>query len=366
MPLNLDEPEGAVRSGAAQTRPIQRDELAGSPAAFERLEGINEALRATNTSNQRVLDASIDCIQVLDLEAGLLSMSEPGKIAMEVDDFEAIRGWDWRKFWSGEAAVTAAKALDVARAGGTGRFRAFSPTLRGTPKWWEVVVTAIPGLDGMPERLLSVSRDITYQRASEARQRMLMRELQHRVKNTLAMVQGVVSQTLRTATDLKEARHILEERIGALARAHDLLTQESWVGAGFAELAESAFRPYGDKRLGRLTLAGPDIELGPAAALALGLAINELCTNATKYGALSNDAGSVSLTWSVEGDVFAMTWRETGGPPVSAAQKRGFGSLLIEQNLGRQFGGPVKLIFDPAGLVCTATGSLKAMQDETD
>ena len=158
---------------------------------------------------ETVLASSGDCIKVLDLHANLVFMSEGGQRIMEVSDFNVIAGCPWSDFWHGSGNSAAKEAIATARAGGVGRFRGEAKTFKGNPRWWDVMVTPILGADGRPERLLSVSRDITPMmqsiaqlQASEAQTRLMSDELQHRVKNTLAMVQAIIRQTLRNSPNM--------------------------------------------------------------------------------------------------------------------------------------------------------------------
>jgi two-component sensor histidine kinase len=197
-----------------------------------------------------------------------------------------------------------------------------------------------------------VVQDVTDRKLAEARQRLLLDELNHRVKNTLAVVRSIAGQTLRGGRTLAEARDALAERLRALAEAHDLLTGSGWRGAGLRALAEAELGPYA----GRASAEGPDLTLGPKAALALGLALHELATNAAKHGALSVPGGRVEVAWGLEGDanerVLRLGWRELGGPPVAATSRHGFGRTLIEQGLRHDLGGEVALEFRPEGLAC--------------
>ncbi|MDQ3077345.1 MAG: PAS domain-containing protein [Pseudomonadota bacterium] len=188
---------------------------------------------------------------------------------------------------------------------------------------------------------------------------MLIDELNHRVKNTLATVQSIVTQAVRNSSDPQVVRESIEERIGALSRSHDLLGREKWDGAGLRDLVVEALAPFTaiEGRAERFIVEGENIRLSPKAALALGIAFNELATNAVKYGALSNEAGTVSLRWTLEdgseGQWLCLHWREVGGPPVVAPTRKGFGSRVIEQGLPHELGGKVKLDYLSGGIVCT-------------
>lgn len=312
---------------------------------------------------QTVLAASNDCIKVLSLDGDLTFMSEGGQRVMEVSDFNKLRGCPWPSFWDGEGNGDATRAVAEARAGRNARFQGPANTAAGNPRWWDVQVTPIPGPDGRPIRLLSVSRDITELKRAEEQQRLLALELNHRIKNVLAMVQAIASQTFRPASDPVEARAAFIDRLAALGAAQDLLTQATLTGARMAEIVAEAFRPHG--REGQVTMSGPEVDLAPRCALALSLALHELTTNAIKYGALSADGGRVTVAWTVtpgpDGSAFVLSWTESGGPPVAPPTRTGFGSGMIQRALSGYVGGATTLTYDPAGVVFTLTTTLEAL-----
>ncbi len=199
--------------------------------------------------------------------------------------------------------------------------------------------------------------DITDVKLAQERQSLLINELNHRVKNTLATVQSVAMQTLRHALTPEQAREDFEARLIALSRAHDVLTRENWDGANLQEIVKQAIEPYRRKEADRFVIKGGAVRLPPRMALALAMALQELATNAVKYGALSNDTGGVEITWAVDRTKAVprvrLRWRETGGPPVKPPTRQGFGSRLIERSLARDLSGGVSLDFAPEGLVCT-------------
>lgn len=188
---------------------------------------------------------------------------------------------------------------------------------------------------------------------------MLIDELNHRVKNTLSTVQSITRQALRTETDPAVIRESIESRIFALSRSHDLLTRDNWEGAGLHDLIEAALEPFGvtDGRAERFVVTGENIKLAPKATLALGIAFNELATNAVKYGAFSNDAGTIGIAWTLEpspeGDRLILHWREKNGPPVEPPSRKGFGSHVLERGLAHELEGTVEIDYRIDGVVCT-------------
>ena len=208
---------------------------------------------------------------------------------------------------------------------------------------------------------LKILRDRTDARRASEHKELLINELNHRVKNTLATVQAFTTQTLRTATSLPEAREAITARLIALAKAHDVLTAECWEGADLAQIVADALRIYaGDGQ--RCTWKGNPVRVTPRVALALSMMLHELATNALKYGALSNETGTVAVSWglsSTDGTSsgtklrLGLRWEETGGPPVTTPTRRGFGSRMIERGLANELNGEVLLSYEPAGVVCT-------------
>jgi PAS domain S-box-containing protein len=208
---------------------------------------------------------------------------------------------------------------------------------------------------GRAVRLAGISLDITARKTAEERQRLLLDELNHRVKNTLASVQSIALQTLRHAEHPSAFNETFIERIHALARAHELLTEAAWEGALLSEVIARTLRSHlAEDEQRRIAPSGPRVRLGPNAAVTLNMVFHELATNATKYGALSTPNGCVDVAWAAhaDGDAVVIDWRETGGPAVDAPRRRGFGSRLIELGLTREMGGEARLDFLPQGLWC--------------
>jgi len=192
-----------------------------------------------------------------------------------------------------------------------------------------------------------------WRRQNETRLKLLVDELNHRVKNTLATVQSIASQVLHGTAVHRDAREAIETRLMALSRSHNLLTRERWEAASLADIARQALEPFhGQQGSARFALDGDDVRLPPKEALALGMAFHELATNAAKYGALSNDRGQVRLGWTVEDGRLRLAWREQAGPTVRPPSRKGFGSRLIERGLAHELDGRVQLRFADDGVVC--------------
>ncbi len=224
--------------------------------------------------------------------------------------------------------------------------------------WLSVRSSPIRSADGQLLYLVRVVQDITERKAAEQRQKLLMDELNHRVKNTLATVQSLASQTARGALTPAAFRESFEGRLIALSKAHDQLTMHHWESAELRELVSANIAPYVVDRTDRVVLRGEDIVLRPRAVLTLAMAFHELTTNAAKYGALSVPGGRIEIQWHSfhrEDDgrpLLRIVWAEQGGPPVTGQRERGFGSKLIEGSIAAELGGRASLAFEPKGLRC--------------
>lgn len=203
----------------------------------------------------------------------------------------------------------------------------------------------------------SAKNELARRHEIEAHQKLLLDELNHRVKNTLATVQAIAMQTLRGA-DMAH-RDTFIGRLFALSGQHDLLTQDNWEGANLRDVVRRALKPYEETQGSRCKVEGPDIRLAPKRALALGMTFHELATNAAKHGALSTGTGEVRVSWEIDRDLLKLRWQETGGPRVSSPERRGFGRRLIERGLSHELSAQVHLQFPPAGVICEWEMSLQ-------
>ena len=236
----------------------------------------------------------------------------------------------------------------------------------GELRWIARHVEFVRDAQGRPVRMFGVMRDITDAKEAEMRQRLLTHELSHRIKNILATVLAIASQTLK-GNDVATARARLTQRLQALGAAHDLLNRAQWIAAPIGEVVGAALAPFGAERF---EIAGPEVALGPRRALSLTLAVNELATNALKYGALSG-GGRVRLSWrSVEeapgAPAFSLVWEETGGPPVAPPARRGFGRMLLERVLAGDFAGTVRIEFRPEGVRCELVAPWEQLAEKRD
>jgi PAS domain S-box-containing protein len=223
-----------------------------------------------------------------------------------------------------------------------------------TALWYDFHIEPMRDVSGSLIGLTGAAVDITERKEGEAHLRLLMRELTHRSKNLLAVIQAMARQTARHGGSIQTFLERFSARVQALARSHDLLVQESWHGASLKELVRSQLAYYIDREPDQVSIEGPDIRLKPEAAQSLGLALHELATNAAKHGALSKSGGHVDIRWQPlsGGGGVELLWRETMGPKVSAPKRRGFGSMVIEHNLARALDAEVNLDFAAEGLTC--------------
>jgi two-component sensor histidine kinase/CheY-like chemotaxis protein len=186
--------------------------------------------------------------------------------------------------------------------------------------------------------------------AADKLQKLILEELHHRIKNTLATVSAIASQSLRTATSIEHGQHAIEGRLVALGRAHDLLLQARWANASLENTIRGATEPYVSIGSGRISIQGPDIRITSGAVIALAMTLNELCTNTTKFGALSVPSGRIEIVWKIDEEKqrLHLTWSEKNGPMVHAPSRQSFGTRLMG-SLGQQLKGEVKLAYDATG-----------------
>ncbi|MET2825911.1 PAS domain-containing sensor histidine kinase [Mesorhizobium shangrilense] len=226
----------------------------------------------------------------------------------------------------------------------------------GELRWLSRHIDFVHDETGKPIKMFGVMQDITDRREAQARQELLTHELEHRIKNILAMVAAIASQTLRN-TDIATASATFNERLRALANAHDILNKTRWTSASMRQVIDNTIAAF---PVAQISVSGPALPINPKMALTLALAVNELGTNALKYGALSTPDGTVTIEWalvpSAEGAAtLVWRWREAGGPPVTSPTRKGFGRFLIERVFGTDFGGSVRIDYHPDGVECVLT-----------
>lgn len=312
-----------------------------------------------------VIEASQDCIRVISADGRVEYMNARGKVLFEIEDFEGRnRDRYWPDMWPAESRLIVENALRAAMAGRAVSFQAFNPTVKGAPRWWDTMVSPII-VEGKVVRVLATSRDVTGERLAESHRQLLVNELNHRVKNTLATIQSITQQSLRNAGVDCAVRDALEGRLMAIAATHNVLTDQNWSAASLRQIVDGSVTPYRASP-DQLTVSGPDLKVSPKTAVVMALAFHELAINALKYGALSAPTGHVDVTWAVKPKGrLHIEWRESGGPPVRPPKRRGFGSRIVESALPGELAGTVSMDYRPDGLRCAIDAPLSAL-DKAD
>ncbi len=320
-----------------------------------------EALRESEELYRLIVESARDyAIFTTDLKGRITSWNRGAREVLRWEEAEALGRPNAILYTAEDHAAGVPEAeMAEALAGGRSEHDRWHLRADGVRIWGTEVVTPLQDGNGEAHGFLKILRDRTDQKREEEQRRLLVAELNHRVKNTLAVIQSLVVQTARGADSADALRKALEARLDALATAHDLLTREAWRGAMLADLVHATLAPYTEDSA-RVSIGGPELWLLPNAALALNMALHELGANAAKYGALSTPGGRVGVNWSLDppavapgdGVVLDLLWREHDGPVVPLLPTRGFGSRLIEDTLTYQLGGTVHLSFEPEGVQC--------------
>jgi PAS domain S-box-containing protein len=319
------------------------------------------ALRESETRYRTIFEQANDFIVTMSLDQVITSVN-PSVLATLGYAEEEVIGRSIGDFMDPEQfALSRAALAQKLREGGTTRLTLQVRAKDGRALVWETNSRLTTDEAGRPASLHAIGRDMTEAKRAEAHQKLLIDELNHRVKNTLAIVQGIAQQTFKRDAEPVSARHAFEGRLAALSEAHSLLTREHWGPVSMARIIGDAVVPHGAAG-SRFDLDGPDLPLAPKTAISLALAIHELATNAVKHGALSRPEGRVAIRWERSGTREAprltLTWTERGGPEVSTPSRRGFGTRMIEQGLAAELGGTVTIDFAAAGLICTVDAPL--------
>lgn len=246
----------------------------------------------------------------------------------------------------------------------TGESLELEVTVSGIPRFYYLRLEPRLAEDGSAIGVIGTALDLTERRRSEDRMRGVMRELTHRSKNLLAVIQSMARKTASLAPDVETFVVDFSARLRAMSASHDLLVEEAWSGAEISALLVANLAPSVDPRGPRVTMDGPRLKLDPDAAQTLGLAFHELTVNAVRHGALSVPHGHVAVTWEQRDGHVDLHWRERGGPLVDAPDRRGFGRLLLERLTGASLGGEVRLDFAPGGVDCTIRFPVDRLTDK--
>lgn len=334
------------------------------------------AAAANISSRERFLEAIVQSA----IDYAIISMDLDGLVTSWNEGAQNILGWSPEEVIGNPATVFFTQEdrengipqaeMTAALRSGRGSDERWHLRADGTTFWASGEMMALRAPDDTVIGFIKILRDRTREREQADRQRLLMHELGHRMKNTLAVVQSIVSQSLRNATSLDDALEKLQSRIAAYSKAHDILLQKDWVSATLGNIVDAARMNIGLDGSERISSTGPDVELGPQAALSFSLVLHELLTNASKYGALSNAEGRVEIRWRIERreatDFLVASWREVGGPgiPNVHPSRKGFGSRLIVSSL-RAYG-EANVSYEPEGLVLLAEMPLAKIQFRND
>jgi PAS domain S-box-containing protein len=334
--------------------------------------------KSNDERHRRILESAIDY--------GIISMDLTGVVTSWNEGAHRILGWSEQEmcgrlcddFFTAEDRAARVPEIEMGAALTRGRGSDERWHLRkdGTRFWASGEMMPLTDEEGEPIGFLKILRDRTEYRnaqealraseaAAERDRKLLTGELEHRVKNTLALAQAIVGQSLRNAATPADARDAIERRLVALGRAHDILTKSDWAAAPIRSIVAAATAIHGG---GRITAEGPALKITARAAVGLSMALHELCTNAAKYGALSNETGQVSVRWSIEGEgdsaVFDLTWRERGGPPVAPPSRTGFGTRLIQASLSGNNSHKSDVQFLSTGVIWSSQSPLRLIKEE--
>jgi PAS domain S-box-containing protein len=330
-------------------------ELAKLQRECRRLEAQLEAqgqelglLRARFGRYETALRGSQVTVYSQDRELHYTSVSNP-MLGRTVED---ILGRTDEDIMPGESGAAAIALKREALASGQPKRIEFSYEDGSGLRWNDLHIEPLRNEAGDIVGLTCASVDVTDRKEGEAHLRLLMRELTHRSKNLLAVIQAMARQTARHAGSIDGFLNQFSARLQALAASHDLLVRESWHGASLREIIQAQLAAYIGSGKGQLDIDGEPVALKPEAAQNLGLALHELAVNAAKFGALSVPGGRVSIDWSLRDNAIELNWREHNGPKVKVRRKKGFGSMVIESNLARALDAKVEMAFEPDGLHC--------------
>jgi PAS domain S-box-containing protein len=314
-----------------------------------------EARYASEEQMRLILDSATDYAIFTINRDGIVTTWNPGAERLLGYRDSEIVGRNGRVVFTPEDRESGEPEKEISRALNHGRAQDERWHMRkdGSRFWGSGLMLPLKA-EGVPG-LLKIMRDETARHRADEMNKLLIGELNHRVKNTLALVQAIASETLRGCVAEREILEAFDSRLSALANSHDILVRESWEGASLAEVITRALMPFmpGGHVADRLVIDGPDVRLSPTSAVSLGMGFHELATNAAKYGALSVPTGKIEVSWTRQqaenGKELRLKWHERNGPPVSPPKKKGFGSRLIERTLAYELKGIADLDYAADG-----------------
>lgn len=325
-----------------------------------------EALATAEEFSRSVIESSADCIAVLEPDGKLLFVNKNGTTVFDVGSSNST-GYSWIDHWPEEARIGVSRAVDKALAAGKGQCEAHGP-IDGVQKWWSVMATTAVNREGVPDRVVLSCRDITEHKKMEEARQLLLRELNHRVKNLFAIASGMVTMTARSSTSVQQMAETLKGRLLALAKAHELIRSaitneiEDSSHASLRELLEQVLRPHLHPDQETMNLSGPDIKIGVTAATSFSLIFHELATNAAKYGALRDPCGRLTIEWTTFGGDLLLSWEEDAETPIQQVQHKGFGSKLAATSATSQLSGQLTYDWQPNGVKIRLSAPLSRVE----
>ena len=307
---------------------------------------------------RKLIDSMIAFVGVLSPEGILLEANEPAVAAAGVDRNALIGRPFWDCYWWSFDAASQARLKEAVAKAATGESVRYDVEIRvaGDARIW-IDFQIVPVFDAQNQliELIPSGVDITERKRIEAQKELLISELSHRVKNTLAIIQSIANQSTRSAATMEDFRSSFMARLQAIAACHDLLVRSDHHAVSLEALVLSQIRPFA-ANTDSMSVNGPNVTVPGDVAYSLGLVLHELATNASKYGALSTDAGKVLVNWNIAavsgGQQLHLTWEEAGGPYVDPPESQGFGTRLIEHTLASLGGDSAKISFSHTGVVC--------------
>jgi PAS domain S-box-containing protein len=361
-------PSTHLRSSIFVNREIVAAQAAGEKAM--KIDTTAEGISSRERFLEAIVQSAIDyAIISLDLD-GLVTSWNEGAFRILGWSPEEMIGRPATVFFTQEDREHGIPQVEMTSALSRGRGSDERWHLRkdGSVFWASGEMMALRAEDGTAIGFIKILRDKTQERDQADRQRLLMHELGHRMKNTLSVVQSIATQTLRNASSLEDAAQKLHARVAAYAKAHDILLQKDWTSATLTNIVVASLVNIGMDGSDRIHWQGPELELGPQTALSFSMVLHELLTNACKYGALSNSDGRVEIMWRIErrdgADFLLASWRETGGPPIRQPTSKGFGSRLIASTLKSY--GEVETSYGPDGFQLVTRMPLANVQFRND